>query len=286
MPVADLSGIRARLLGRDADRDDHKAPVDRMGCVGAVHLPPVLAVRPRGGRRWAAAKPSNRAEHPWISVGFRAMTLKRQNFAIASFCAGIGHRDRRQCPNPLADPLCSEPGTLIDALGLLRVGQRRPRAAAAVAPPRRTHVSAAVTLARCGQAGAKSAAGVTPPRRPERALSARPRRRLLSWGSNGLGPSLGHLDPVAATAPASRGRQRQGARTRAVRAQPGAQQGGPGNRVSQLCAAMSPGTTIPRRPDEERAAQLLIDDRAAGPGSCAALWSNRVCPTGERHRRR
>ena len=37
---------------------------------------------------------------------------------------------------------------------------------------------------------------------------------------------------------------------------------------------MSPGTTIPRRPDEERAAQLLMDDLAAGPGSCAALWSN------------
>src|SRR3954452_6679855 len=38
---------------------------------------------------------------------------------------------------------------------------------------------------------------------------------------------------------------------------------------------MSPGTTIPRRPDEERAAPTPdIDDRAAGPGSCAALWSN------------
>jgi hypothetical protein len=47
--------VSARSSRRDADRDDHEAPVDRMRCVGAIYLPPVLAVRPRGGRRRAAA---------------------------------------------------------------------------------------------------------------------------------------------------------------------------------------------------------------------------------------
>jgi hypothetical protein len=55
MAVAEQSGVTARLSRRDADRDDHKAPVNRVRCVGAIDLPPVLAVGPRGGRRWAAA---------------------------------------------------------------------------------------------------------------------------------------------------------------------------------------------------------------------------------------
>jgi hypothetical protein len=53
--VADQSGVSARPSHRDADRGDRQAPVHRMGCVGAIYLPPVLAVGPRRGRRRAAA---------------------------------------------------------------------------------------------------------------------------------------------------------------------------------------------------------------------------------------
>jgi len=55
MTAAHRCGVGARPSRRDADRYDHKAPIDRMGYVGAIHLPPVLTVRPHHGRRRAAA---------------------------------------------------------------------------------------------------------------------------------------------------------------------------------------------------------------------------------------